>query len=115
MYLENSLSHFIISYSWRFGSFVGVSLISRLSHYLVMDSQSALPLYTSFIEGDIDIDSPLLGVSQNNPMLVSNSSPEIEIITTNKGKRGVNFSVDEDKLYYQHGSILVSISCMVMS
>ena len=31
-------------------------------------------------------------------MLISNSSPEIETITTNKGKRGVNFSVDEDKL-----------------
>ena len=55
-------------------------------------------MYASIIEGDIDIDSPLLGVSQNNPMLISNSSPEIETITTNKGKRGVNFSVDEDKL-----------------
>ena len=31
-------------------------------------------------------------------MLISNSSPEVETITTNKGKQGVNFSVDEDKL-----------------
>ena len=63
-----------------------------------MDSQGALPLYASIIEEDIDIDSPLLGVSQNNPMFVSNSSPKVETITTNKGKQGVNFSVDEDKL-----------------
>ena len=63
-----------------------------------MDSQGALPLYASIIEGDIDIDSPFFGVSQNNPMLISNSSLEVENITTNKGKQGVNFSVDEDKL-----------------
>ena len=63
-----------------------------------MDSQGALPLYASIIEEDIDIDSPLLGVSQNNPMFVSNSSPKVETITTNKGIQGVNFSVDEDKL-----------------
>nr|POE92580.1 hypothetical protein CFP56_43004 [Quercus suber] len=46
-----------------------------------MDSQDDLPLYTSIIEGNIDIDSPFLGVSQNNPMLVLNSSPEVETIT----------------------------------
>ena len=63
IYLENSLSHFILSYSWWFGCFVGVSLISRLCHYLVMDSQGALLLYASIIEGDIDIDSPFFGVS----------------------------------------------------
>ena len=31
-------------------------------------------------------------------MLISNSSPEVKTITTNKEKRGVNFSVNEDKL-----------------
>ena len=75
-----------------------MSLISRLCHYLVIDSHGALPLYASIIEGDIDIDSHFFGVSQNNPMLISNSSLEVENITTNKGKWGINFSVDEDKL-----------------
>ena len=76
-----SLSCFIISHSSWFGCFVKISLISRLCHYLIMDSQVDLPLYASIIEGNIDIDSPFLGASQNNPKLVLNSSPEVETIT----------------------------------
>ena len=63
-----------------------------------MDSQWDLPFYTSIIQGDIDVDSHFLGVSQNNPMFVSNSTPKVEIVTINRTKQGSNFSVDEDNL-----------------
>ena len=52
-----------------------------------MDSQVDLPLYASIIEGNIDIDSPFLGASQNNPMLVLNSSPEVETITEKANRK----------------------------
>ena len=45
---------------------------------------------------NIDIDSPLLGISQNNPMSDSDSTPEVE--SSMKTKEGINFNVDEDKL-----------------
>ena len=63
-----------------------------------MDSQWDLPFYTSIIQGDIDVDSHFLGVYQNNPMSVSNSTPKVEIVTINRTKQGSNFSVDEDNL-----------------
>ncbi|KAK9993279.1 hypothetical protein SO802_022982, partial [Lithocarpus litseifolius] len=77
------------------------SLISRLCHfvhYLLMDSQGYLPFYTGIIQGEIDVNLPLLGVSQNNPMFVSNSPPEVEITTSNKSRWGTNFSVKEDNI-----------------
>ena len=48
-----------------------------------------------YIQGQIDVNSSLLGVSQNNPI----SSPEVEITTSNKpSRRGTNFSVEEDNI-----------------
>ena len=48
-----------------------------------------------YIQGQIDVNSSLLGVSQNNPI----SSPEVEITTSNKPpRRGTNFSVEEDNI-----------------
>nr|XP_023929819.1 glutathione S-transferase T3-like [Quercus suber] len=61
-----------------------------------MDSQADLPYSTSIIQGNIDVDSQLSGISQNNPMSSSDSTPEVE--SPKKTKWGVNFSVDEDKL-----------------
>ena len=61
-----------------------------------MDSQADLPYSTSIIQGDIDVDSQLLGISQNNPMSSSDSTPEVE--SSMKTKDGINFNVDEDKL-----------------
>ena len=61
-----------------------------------MDSQADLPYSTSIIQGDIDVDSQLLGISQNNPMSSSDSIPEVE--SSMKTKDGINFNVDEDKL-----------------
>ena len=61
-----------------------------------MDSQADLPYSTSIIQGDIDVDSQLLGISQNNPMSSSDSTPEVEF--SMKTKDGINFNVDEDKL-----------------
>ncbi|KAK7856652.1 hypothetical protein CFP56_022154, partial [Quercus suber] len=63
---------------------------------LFMDSQADLPYSTSIIQGNIDVDSQLSGISQNNPMSSSDSTPEVE--SPKKTKWGVNFSVDEDKL-----------------
>ena len=61
-----------------------------------MDSQADLPYSTSIIQGDIDVDSQLLGISQNNPMSSSDSTTEVE--SSMKTKDGINFNVDEDKL-----------------
>ena len=48
-----------------------------------------------YIQGQIDVNSSLLGVSQNNPI----SSPEVEITTSNEPpRRGTNFSVEEDNI-----------------
>ncbi|KAL4619426.1 hypothetical protein ACB092_06G078800 [Castanea dentata] len=60
-----------------------------------MDSQGYLPFYTGIIQGEIDVDSPLLGASQNNPTSVSNSPPEVEITTSNKLRRSTSFSKQE--------------------
>nr|POF01950.1 hypothetical protein CFP56_06402 [Quercus suber] len=50
------------------------------------------------MNGDIEIDSQLLGTSQNTPMSVSDSPPQVENASSAKGKRGSNFSVEEDQL-----------------
>ena len=52
--------------------------------------------------GDIKIDSQFIGTSQNTPVLVSDSPPPppppVENASSTKGKRGFNFSIEEDKL-----------------
>ena len=47
---------------------------------------------------DIHIDSQLLGTSQNNPMSISDSPPQVENVSSMKRKRGTNFSVEEDQV-----------------
>ena len=63
-----------------------------------MESCRDLTYYTVIINGDIEIDSQLLGTSQNTPMSVSDSPPQVENASSIKGKRGSNFSVEEDQL-----------------
>ena len=63
-----------------------------------MESQQDLPYYTGIMTGDIIIDSQLLGTSQNTPMSVSDSPPQVENASSIKGKRDTNFSVEEDQL-----------------
>ncbi|XP_075672454.1 uncharacterized protein LOC142641999 [Castanea sativa] len=63
-----------------------------------MESCRDLPYYTGIMNGDIEIDSQLLGTSQNTPVSVSDSPPEVENASSTKGKRGANFSVEEDQL-----------------
>ena len=63
-----------------------------------MESQGDLPYYTGIINRDIDIESSLLGTSQNNPISVSDSPLEVENASSTKGKRGTNFSVEEDEV-----------------
>ena len=53
-----------------------------------MKSQGDLPYYTSIINMNIDIDSPLLGISQNNPMSFSNSPIQVKHDSSKKAKRG---------------------------
>ena len=43
-----------------------------------MESQGDLPYYTGIINRDIDIESSLLGTSQNNPISISDSPPQVE-------------------------------------
>ena len=63
-----------------------------------MESQGDVPYYIGIINGDIDIDSPLLRISQNNPMSFSDSPPQVENASSKKAKRSNNFSVKEDQL-----------------
>ena len=57
-----------------------------------------MPYYTCIIQGDINIDSPLLGISLNNQMSFSGSLPKVERASSNKAKQGSNLSVEEDQL-----------------
>ena len=61
-----------------------------------------LTFITGIMNGDIEIDSQFLGTSQNTPVSISNSPPppppQVENASSTKGKRGSNFSVEEDKL-----------------
>ena len=53
-----------------------------------MESQGDLPYYIGIINRDIDIDSSLLGVSQNNPMSFFDSPPQGKHDSSKKAKRG---------------------------
>ena len=59
-----------------------------------------LPYFTGIMNGDIEIDSQLLGTSQNTPLSVFDSPPlsQVENASSTKGKWGSNFSVEEDQL-----------------
>ena len=63
-----------------------------------------LPYFMGIMNGDIEIDSQFLGTSQNTPMSVFDSppppppQPQVENASSTKGKRGSNFSVEEDQL-----------------
>ena len=65
-----------------------------------MELRRDLPYLTGIMNGDIEINSQLLGTSQNTPMLVSDSppSPQVENASSTKGKWSFNFSVEEDQL-----------------
>ena len=63
-----------------------------------MESQGDVPYYIGIINGDIDIDSPLLRISQNNPMSFFDSPPQVENASSMKAKQDSNFSVEEDQL-----------------
>jgi len=63
-----------------------------------MESRRDLTYFTGIMNGNIEIDSQLLGTSQNTPMSVSDSPPQVENASSVKGKRGTNFSVEEDQL-----------------
>ena len=63
-----------------------------------MESQGDLPYYTGIINRDIDIESSLLGTSQNNPISIFDSPPQVENAFSTKGKWGTNFSVEEDEV-----------------
>ncbi|XP_075674518.1 uncharacterized protein LOC142643673 [Castanea sativa] len=63
-----------------------------------MESCRDLPYYTGIMNGDIEINSQILGTSQNTPVSVSDSPPEVENASSTKEKRGANFSVEEDQL-----------------
>ena len=60
-----------------------------------------LTFITGIMNGDIEIDSQFLGTSQNTLMSVSDSPPpppQVENTSSTKGKRGSDFTVEEDKL-----------------
>ena len=61
-----------------------------------------LTYITGIMNRDIEIDSQFIGTSQNTPVSVSNSPPppppQVENASSTKGKRGSNFSIEEDKL-----------------
>ena len=49
-----------------------------------MESQGDLPYYIGIINRDIDIDSSLLGISQNNPMSFFDSPPQVSMTLLRK-------------------------------
>ena len=67
-----------------------------------IELRSDLTFITGIMNGDIEIDSQFLGMSQNNPVSVFDSPPppppQVENASSTKGKRGSNFSVWEDNL-----------------
>ena len=63
-----------------------------------MKLQGDVPYYTYIINKDIDIDLPLLGTSQNNPMSFLDFPLHVENASSKKVKQGSNFSVEEDQL-----------------
>ena len=63
-----------------------------------MESRRDLIYFIGIMNGDIEIDSQLLRTSQNTLMSVSDSPRQVENASSTKGKRGTNFSVEEDQL-----------------
>ena len=61
-----------------------------------------LTYITGIMNEDIEIDSQFFGTSQNTPVSVTDSPPppppQVENASSTKGKRGSNFTVEEDKL-----------------
>ena len=59
-----------------------------------------LTYFTDIMNGDIEIDSQLLGTSQNTPMSICDSPPppQVENASSIKGKWDSNFSIEEDQL-----------------
>ena len=61
-----------------------------------------LTYITGIMNGDIEIDSQFIGTFQTTPVSVSDSSPppppSVENASSTKGKRGSNFSIEEDEL-----------------
>ena len=60
-----------------------------------------LTFIMGIMNGDIEIGSQFLGTSQNTLVSVSDSPPpppQVENTSSTKGKRGSNFTVEEDKL-----------------
>ena len=54
-----------------------------------MESCRDLTYYMGIMNGDIEIESQLLGTSQNSPMSVSNSLPQVENASSTKRKTGL--------------------------
>ena len=80
-----------------------------------MDSRN-YSSFTDLVRGNINLEDELFDESESSPLLVKDSLLNDEVATSKKKPTcGVNFSTEEDKLLVQHGSILVSILCMVMS
>ena len=48
-----------------------------------------LPYFTGIMNRDIEIDSQLLGTSQNSPMSVFDSLPQVENASSTKRKTGL--------------------------
>ena len=61
-----------------------------------------LTYITGIMNGDIEINSQFIRTSQNTSVSVSDSPPPppppVENASSTKGKRGSNFSIEEDKL-----------------
>uniref|UniRef100_A0A7N2QZ59 No apical meristem-associated C-terminal domain-containing protein n=1 Tax=Quercus lobata TaxID=97700 RepID=A0A7N2QZ59_QUELO len=75
---------------------------SQPIHFRDTELRRDLTFITGIMNGDIEIDSQFLGTSQNTPTSVSDSPPppppQVENTSSTKGKRGSNFTVEEDKL-----------------
>ena len=54
-----------------------------------MESRRDLTYYTGIMNGDIEIDSQLLGTSQHTPMSVSNSPSQVEDALLQKENRAL--------------------------
>ena len=80
-----------------------------------MDSRN-YSSFTDVLRGNINFEGELFGVSENSHLLVKDSPLNDEVATSKKkSTRGVNFSVEEDKLLVAACSIPMSILCMIMS
>ena len=63
-----------------------------------MDSKP-YSLFTDVLQGNINLEDELFGVSESSPLLVEDSPLNDEVATSKKkSTRGINFSAEEDKL-----------------